>query len=763
MTELYTMESIQDAINREKIMTELSGKIFRAQIENAYETFAFAINENFDTVLFIPPAVFSDLGYPQKDSIIEVQVSSRYDKKFERWNFIAKSGKCISREKPLKEKGRVDSDKPKPSPRKPSPKAKQKTSSEKRGQIKSLPPYISVYIDESWPGTHPDIKSPKYEGIIAGIVWLGQHPNEKELPFISNHLRDPDLIYAGLKNIENAARCFPFIMSIRLDDETENAQRFYDELLQTCVKVLLGWLLQTNSHDVKQVSFHMENIGGHIAGENVKGKFEGYLAALKERAPQRFNQWKVHQAHFVDKEFEYIPYGDLLAYVALETNPNIKKIGEKFNYKNLPGYLPITLDLSQQLDDIDRLEELGNVDQVLNFLIDTRGTALCNIVMADLKGRLAARQDLQEKLLVSLEERYQNKARDLRQLRTLSNDVIRLISILPDDLPKHIQMIFFALQLQKANHHGDPESAGKVRERYQAIQDDLRIHDREFAAYVDLNVAVSYADSFQFHQAQATVDAILHDQFFGALTPAMQGRAHSAAGQYYSMLGAYEKAEASFALALEKFEVADLKEAQKKGECQQTGIYRAINAMDASFPTARDLVHRIVALEAKEIGEIAKDVSHDHEYRHHLLLRALYLVPELHPLRQYYLKEMDDWESALQHPWELINLYRALLIIDSDISDARNLANHYFDQAFMICCDEEHGLILNLLGVMVATVALCVTGTQSYYNEGQVILNRIGNRLPGAAPAIQVLQEVLDAPAPEKVSHVLNCLPFNYH
>ncbi|NLN93082.1 MAG: hypothetical protein GX130_07240 [Candidatus Hydrogenedens sp.] len=746
MNKFFTFESIQHEATRSEVEKELKGKSFEAKIMRRFAAFVFATNDNFDREIFIHHSVIENSFVPLEGSIVNVEVSIAYDEKKKRWGFSAVSCYIVSHETNFE--------------------ILDKKLVVRREEGKTMLPNVCrIYIDELWPSSMLFSTRPRHEGVLAGIVWFGDSPDYNVLPWVKTHLREnsEEEMHDSLKQLLNCQRCFPFIMPIFLNDERENAAKHYDMLLQCCFKVLLGWMLRLEGRTIREASFFVERIGGHVAGTDATQKFQGYLAAMKDRTPERFDSWHIREARYEEKEFEYIPYADLLAYIANDQTKRALALNREFSYKKLPGYLPITLDLSQQLDDIDRLEELGNVDQVLNFLIDTRGTALYKLVMKDLKERLAMRQDLQEKLLVALEERYQNKARDLRQLRTLSCDVIRLITVHPNDLPKHIQMIFFALQLQDANHHGDPESAGKVREKYQEVQNDLRIHDREFAAYVDLNVAVSYADSFQFHQAQATVDAIIYDQFFGALTPAMQGRAHSAAGQYHSMLGAYNEAEASFAQALEKFEVADLKEAQKKGECQQTGIYRAINAMDASFPTARELVHTIIPLEAKEIGEIAKDVSHDHEYRHHLLLRALYLVPELHPLRQYYLKEMDDWESALQHPWELINLYRALLIVDSDISDARNLANHYFDQAFMICCDEAHGLILNLLGVMVATVAFCVTGTQFYYGEAQVILNRIGDRLPGAATAMQVLQEVLNAPAPEKVPHVLNCLPFNYH
>lgn len=229
------------------------------------------------------------------------------------------------------------------------------------------------------------------------------------------------------------------------------------------------------------------------------------------------------------------------------------------------------------------------------------------------------------------------------------------------------------------------------------------------------------------------------------------------------MLGEGETAEACFVQALAQFDIADLKPEEREGERWQTGIYRAINAMDAQFPQARELVHAIVPLEADAITELAGDGSHKNEYRHHLLVRALYLFPELKNLRLCYLNVRDTWVCGHQHPWELICLYRRLLLLDSEIPGATKLAETHFDKGLRICCDESHGVTLNLIGAMIATIALCATGQDTWRTRASEILIRIETRLPGAAPAMSVLRDALASPSTECIPRVLEALPFNYH
>lgn len=116
-----------------------------------------------------------------------------------------------------------------------------------------------------------------------------------------------------------------------------------------------------------------------------------------------------------------------------------------------------------------------------------------------------------------------------------------------------------------------------------------------------------------------------------------------------------------------------------------------------------------------------------------------------------------------QHPWELICLYRGLLLLSSEVPDARNLAARKFDEGFRICCDESHGATLNLIGAMITTAAFCVTGLNKYHEQATGVLRHMPQRLPEASSAVVALRGFLAAPQERAIQHALAALPFNYH
>jgi hypothetical protein len=403
------------------------------------------------------------------------------------------------------------------------------------------------------------------------------------------------------------------------------------------------------------------------------------------------------------------------------------------------------------------------MDQVLNFISTTHGTQLCRTIMGDLKERLRERKDLQEHLMQALNERFQSKDKDLLQLQILMSAVDELISLGESDMSKQMQLTRFAVNLKHANHHGDPGIALQYREDYYKSRDLLKIHDRELSIKVELNAAVSYANHFQFTEADDCIQAILDDPFFEALAPVMQGRVYSARGQYHAMGGKAQEADASFIKALSLFETADLSAEEYEGECQQTSVYRAINAMDAAFPDLQDYLEKVLPLTADDIRQLSSDTSPKNQYRHHLLIRAIYFVPECQRLRNWYLEKLFSWRCPLQHPWELVSLYRGLILMERPESSARQHAIKQFSHALDICKNETHGATLKLIGAMIATAAYCSTRDRYYFNEAQSLLTKLDHTIPQAADAIARFRTALNAPGNNQIRPVLEALPFNYH
>ena len=75
-----------------------------------------------------------------------------------------------------------------------------------------------------------------------------------------------------------------------------------------------------------------------------------------------------------------------------------------------------------------------------------------------------------------------------------------LIEDLPDSTSK-LKLMWTAIQLQNANHDGDPARVKPSVELYSKIRDDLMPHDRALTTFVDLNLAVHYNSMFDFKES----------------------------------------------------------------------------------------------------------------------------------------------------------------------------------------------------------------------------------------------------------------------
>lgn len=113
------------------------------------------------------------------------------------------------------------------------------------------------------------------------------------------------------------------------------------------------------------------------------------------------------------------------------------------------------------------------------------------------------------------------------------------------------------------------------------------------------------------------------------------------------------------------------------------------------------------------------------QYHHYLLLRLLIDTPETSELIDAYARH----QSAIKHrshPWELIAFYRAWLCWPRQ----PQLSLVYFDQALSICLQPGHGVTLQAIAAMIASIAWGMTG-EGRYREKAVELNDGDNQGDG--------------------------------
>ncbi len=623
-------------------------------------------------------------------------------------------------------------------------------------------PEFVIYIDETW------FREDLQKGTIAGIVWVGNGVDSKALPVVRSHLCQDGKVNAAhhaLMNLVSCKRAFPFCMPIRLDAPgaafEANAMQRYDELLRAALYVLLGWLLPCKGQRATLRIF-MEEISGHKRGDSAKSLFEGYIATISDISVRRFARWKLVDAGWIGKDDQsYLGYADILAYASIDDkNPVNSTLLAPI--RQLPGYVPLSIDLVRRLRLLDRENDF-RLDDLLDFCALAENTVLRNRVLDHYRELLRNNAGEQLRLLETLDRRYIAKDRDLRALRPQTAGVREVVPNLPLQASPRTRLLWAAIELQDANHHGDPERASDAAERYAGLRDAVAKDDLQLVVHGDLHLAVAAADAFHFSESQKLVERLVQEPWFPHLARLERGAVQSARGQYFAMQGEAVSAERCFGDALTLLRQADLPEDKRSGEVAQTSIYRAINALDASSADAMALVEAAIGPLPLAAMECARGI--DRPYRHHLLLRCVHYRPD-HALvveaRQRYLAEIDHWVSGASHPWPLIGLYRGLLLGRGNPANER--ARACFDEAITCAGSGLHGATLQLMAAMIATVGACIlSDSQSMAARGLNLLDSVERRLPGAAGAITTLRSVLAASEPRKTEIALGALPFNYH
>jgi tetratricopeptide (TPR) repeat protein len=562
----------------------------------------------------------------------------------------------------------------------------------------------------------------------------------------------------ALESLMKCSRCRPFIMPIAASQGRE-AIRQYDLLINACLQILFGWLLPRDGGRAN-VSVFLDRHEGHNPNADW---YAGLFAGASQGAPGRFRRWTLEHVEWIDDDdFEYIPYADLLAYIAQEHTPRSLAVAEAANYKAWPGYVPLSLDLAPRLMRLDGLRSSANVADLLDVVDELQSAPLTEVVLADVKDVVIGNPDLQRRLLENLDERFHAKDRNLDRLRRQFDAVRCLVPEPGPDASARLSLLYTAVALQQANHDGNPDRVRPVTQKYMQARAWLADHDRELAAFVDLNLAVYHADRFEFTRAEELMEELKSSVAFAFLSPLMRAWVLSSLGQYRAMQGRHDDAELTFRESLSLYEKADLSAKARAAEKDQTACYRAINALDAGHATAIERVEEVLGPLTTAAANLGADGTGVAAYHHHLLLRTLWFRPDLIDTRSAYLATRPSWQTGIRHPWPLIDCYRALLLWkggENEHADAEEL----LVRAIQNTQDSEHGVTLTLIGAMIVTVFQCANPNDVTDGIARKLLDQCRSGLPAAAQAVETLQAILDTPDADSIDMALAALPFNYH
>lgn len=621
---------------------------------------------------------------------------------------------------------------------------------------------LTICIDESWPGAQHG-ESRRGEGVIAGLVWLGSYPDPAVLPLVRDHLGVTSTAALSLKRVlELHERAFPFIMPIHVGTRGGGAQAHYDALVQTAVKLILGWLLRparVAPGGPRRVRILLDQKAPQHPHEHDGTEyFRGMLA------DPRYAGWTIERVQWLDcaRVDSYIPYADALAYLPLEHHDHLRQQARAARYREWPGYVPISLALAPMLDRLDALPELGNVEDVLDLAALLHGTALLAAVEDGVRAVLAERADLQQRLVERLVERYRvRKDRELAALAQQLAAVRRLVPSLPPDAGVRARLLWTALHLQDANAHGDPVRVRAAVEAHEAAREQALADDPELAVFCELNLAVTHADRFDFAAALACVRRVRDDPRFPFLPRVLRGRVLSSLGQVLALGGEHATAARQFDDAIALFSAAAVAENDRRRDVDQTAVYRAINALAARDPGAPGAVADVLGADlVAAAATLATSLGASRPYHHHLLLRALYDGVGSAAALVAYLDAQDRWPSGDQHPWELVGLYRALLLRRTGA--APGAVTRQLESAHRLAT-ADGGATLRLIGAVVAVVASCCdAAADAWPARADECLAVAARDLPGAATAVRTLRAVLAGPSEAGIGAALAVLPFNY-
>ena len=618
----------------------------------------------------------------------------------------------------------------------------------------SIPSDIHVYIDEAWPGFQDHSK--KNIGVIAGIVWMGTAPNENILPFVETHLRAN-----GGQQLNALLRCdkaFPFAFPIRFSRTFEPDSGKYLELLSESMVVLLGWILPRPTHRTK-VFIHAEHYGAFTDGAEETNSFRALLAgATMTLDAERLSRWSVEKVEWQGKNFGYIPYGDLVAYLFAET-PDARRMAREFQVERWPGCVPFSPELLPALRDLDAADPAGAAGALFRLSGLCGESMLFRHLLRSFLDSAKEKPELRNAVLVRLCEEFERKNRDLRKIGRIAD---AFFAAFPDEAfedrprPRFLRLLS---SLQQANHDGNPAAADEAFRLYKGLRAEMEKRDPALCVYADLNAAVHFNDCFEFEKAESLLRQCREAPSFSFLSVRDRGRLLSGLGQSAALQGRHAEADGLFREALVVFSELS---GEMEEEADQTRIYRAFAALDAGSP---DLPARLEEALGISISKAVTqpDALAGQSYHEHLLVKTLWflVLADADPATEWtaaYLSTCSGRSAAEQHPWELILLYRGLLAWKTDHA----LANRFFDEWDEWYRTVPHGGTLSLIRGfgLVAIHRHC--GRKLDKAALESLLRPVAEALPATAPTVDSLLRIAQDDSPDSLAGLWSLLPFNY-
>lgn len=606
---------------------------------------------------------------------------------------------------------------------------------------------ISIYIDETWPGLQDH--SQRDVGVIGGIVIPDKLIRAGVLPPIGTHL-GPSAAEAAIVRMLSIPGVFPFVLPIRVK-RGKSAVRQYTELVKHAILLLLGWILPRPGCRTG-VSVFIEHIGDLVDGHDETDFFMGLSSAMGMLSGVgRFSNWMIDGVSWQDKDFEYVPYGDLVCKTCVPLRRQ-QQLARDVRRDEWDGYQPFSVDLFPSLLALDSASPSGFADALLVCAGELQRTKLFGKIVAQAVGRAKLDDSFRNALLDGFEECYSRKGRNT----SLLNRLIRpfLAAFPPGDFVRNprTMALRMLLELQNANHTGDPEAANALVADFTGWRRRLMQIDRELCAEIDMHRIVHHHDLLEFDAALTISDEWFADPAFPSLSLAGRGKMLSSRGQTLAMTGRHDEAERNFSEALETFRQ---EREFYRAEIDQTSVYIAMNRLDRDPQAAVEAVERALGA---SLGEVAADPFRhlQNPYHEHLFLKTLWLLRSVRNAEALtYLDARFSWPVTYDHhPHELILFYRTMLMHASGMNGCKGCADELEQLFERMDYGGIIGLIHAYIRVTLKRLGLGSTDEKSFAEELEIV--------SGYIPAASRRVEKLSAAWHDRSVDIEDVLGFNY-
>ena len=591
--------------------------------------------------------------------------------------------------------------------------------------------HISIYIDETWPGTQDHA----YEniGVIGGVVVPWEGVDEKKLPVVKTHLDNGSEARNAIQTMLRQSEVFPFVFPIKCDQAVGTGGRQYFELVQHALMLLLGWMLPQRGQPTS-VDVFLEHISGYMDGHDETDFINSLTQAMRLLSGgRRFANWQIRRVEWVDKEFGYVPYGDLVCKTCVPREEQ-QLLAREVKVREWEGFLPFSKDVFPLLRDMDTASPSGLADLLISFAKMAEDTPFFRRVRKLAIDRAKADEAVCTALISRFEECY---ARPDRDMSLLNRVVPHFLKEFPPDLFKErprLQLLRILIGFQHANHNGDPDLATALVDQYHSLRPRILELDRDLCACADLNLAVHHHDSFEFDKALSLVDGWINDPLFPALSVMNRGRMYSSRGQSLALLGRNREADEAFSRALSIFSAEPELLAS---DIAQTKTYQAMNALDYDAPSAMPLVEGLLG---RSLIAMALNLTAllERPFAAHLFLKKLWRMREERSVVQDALIKNLPADIAFrqQHPYELILFYLALLTKEANPSYAKACVREMEQFFEAIEFGGTLGLIHAYMRVMLKRHGLNVATEKEFFGE----LDIVEQYLPKAGTMIDTLR-----------------------